>query len=152
MSFIINSLVSAITLLVIQFFALHKHYRTISLLEDPQVVELFSQLKQRGLLAGSLNIQPGLIFLRSKFSINYDQEVFIKKSIKNLGYSKDYSLNVLALEYAKQDHARLIYMLRNKQQVKLVENYSFGKSLSRVMVAALIIIFMLNCAHKIVVQ
>lgn len=150
MSFIINSLVSAITLLVIQFFALQKHYRTISLLEDPQVIELFSQLKQRGLLADSLNIQPGLIFLRAKFSISYDQEIFIKKSIKNLGYLKDYSLNVLALEYAKQDHARLIYMMINKQQVKLVENYRFGKSLSRVMITVLIIIFVLNCAQKIV--
>lgn len=150
MSFIINSLVSAITLLVIQFFALQKYYRTISLLEDPQVIELFSQLKQRGLLADSLNIQPGLIFLRAKFSISYDQEIFIKKSIKNLGYLKDYSLNVLALEYAKQDHARLIYMMINKQQVKLVENYRFGKSLSRVMITVLIIIFVLNCAQKIV--
>ncbi|HRG61580.1 MAG TPA: hypothetical protein PLP75_01030 [Burkholderiales bacterium] len=152
MNLIINSLVSVITLLVIQFFALNKHYRTISLLEDPEIIELFSKLKQNGLLADSLSIKSGLVFLRSKFYITYDQEVFIKKSIKNLGYSKDYSLNVLALEYAKQDHARLIYMLRNKQQVKLVENYSFGKSLSRVMVAALIIIIVLNCAHKIVVQ
>lgn len=152
MNLIINSLVSVITLLVIQFFALNKHYRTISLLEDPEIIELFSKLKQNGLLADSLSIKSGLVFLRSKFYITYDQEVFIKKSIKNLGYLKDYSLNVLALEYAKQDHARLIYMSRNKQQVKLVENYSFGKSLSRVMVAALIIIFVLNCAHKIVVQ
>lgn len=152
MNLIINSLVSVITLLVIQFFALNKHYRTISLLEDPEIIELFSKLKQNGLLADSLSIKSGLVFLRAKFSISYDQEIFIKKSIKNLGYLKDYSLNVLALEYAKQDHARLIYMSRNKQQVKLVENYSFGKSLSRVMVAALIIIFVLNCAHKIVVQ
>lgn len=152
MNLIINSLVSAITLLVIQFFALNKHYRTISLLEDPQVIELFGQLKHRGLLADSLIIQTGLVFLKAKFSIGHDQEAFIKKSIKNFGYSKDYSLNVLALEYAKQDHARLTYMLKNKQQVKLVENYRFGRSLSRVMVSVLIILLVLNCAHKIVVQ
>ena len=152
MSFVINSLVSAITVLVIQFFALRLHYRTINLLKDPRVIELFSQLKQRGLLADSIRIEPGLIFLRAKFCINYEQEIYIKNSINNFGHTKGYSLNDLILEYAKQDRARLIYMLADKRQVTLVEKYSFAKSLSRVMIAVLIIIFVLNCANKVVVQ